>query len=164
MDVRVAPKNDRLSHYLIDLFVVAFGVVILETIGKRILSRDLFLFLGYVPIGFMGNGLLFYLGIMLYYTVSESIWGRTLGKKATGCWVVRKDGGTPRVRQILWRSFLRLIYLDWISYLFGKEVGMHDSVSNTLVVKELPEPPAEEGRTLKAERGMTFKEYVRSIG
>ncbi len=49
--------------------------------------------------------------------------------------VVHKNGGKASFLKILMRSFWRLIPFDSISYLFGTEVGMHDKLSATRLVK-----------------------------
>jgi len=62
---------------------------------------------------------------------------QTLGKMITKTTVVHKDGSSPSVLNILMRSFWRLIPFDSLSYLFGTEVGMHDKLSSTRLIKRI---------------------------
>jgi uncharacterized RDD family membrane protein YckC len=57
--------------------------------------------------------LVFVLVVVLgYYPVMESVWGRTLGKVASGTIVVDKDGRRPSIGQVLIRTALRLIEVN----------------------------------------------------
>lgn len=77
-------------------------------------------------------GLILYLG---YYTVLEFYFHRTLGKFLTKTKVVHKDGDEITFLTILKRTFSRLIPIDIFYYLFSKR-GLHDRLSNTLVIKK----------------------------
>lgn len=72
---------------------------------------------------------------VLYYIVFESIWNKTTGKFLTKTRVVNLTGGRPSFKQIVIRSFARLIPLDVISF-FWKNGRWHDRLSKTLVVNE----------------------------
>lgn len=76
-------------------------------------------------------GLPFYLG---YYLVMESTTNRTIGKLITGTKVVNEEGYKPTFKQILGRTFSRLIPFEAFTFL-GDPVGWHDSLPKTYVVK-----------------------------
>lgn len=73
---------------------------------------------------------------LAYYTFTEAVMQRTLGKLVTGTRVVTADGGRPTVGQIVGRSFARFIPFEAFSFLGGNgfPVGWHDSLSRTRVV------------------------------
>lgn len=69
-----------------------------------------------------------------YYTVLEGTAGRTLGKLITKTKVVMEDGSKPDLKSVAIRSVSRLIPFEAFSFL-GSNIGWHDSLSNTRVVK-----------------------------
>lgn len=71
---------------------------------------------------------------LVYYIVFESLWQRTPGKFITGTKVVLKDGTKAPLKNIVGRSFARLIPFNALSFLFGPPIGWHDTLSKTLVV------------------------------
>jgi uncharacterized RDD family membrane protein YckC len=70
--------------------------------------------------------------MFIYYGLSESLTGRTLGKLATGTRVVNNKGITPSVNEILLRTLCRFVPFDALSF-FG-DSGWHDDWSKTKVV------------------------------
>lgn len=162
-NMRIAGKNDRVVHWLVDAFFLGFILVITEELIELISPGTAWILNGIILLGFMGWGPHGLFLLFLYYVLAESIWGRTLGKMATGSYVLDKDGNKPKLRQIIGRSFLRLLLFDPYSYLFGKEVGMHDLVSNTLVVKKGGEKESSE-RSEDEPPFHSFGDYTRWIG
>jgi uncharacterized RDD family membrane protein YckC len=125
-------KLKRLVNFLIDsliigiLSIVVFYILsyvfiklnLLSSIGEReIISIDIFLLI----IAFM------------YYFISESMLGRTVGKYITGTKLVNAKGDIPSVLSIFLRTIIRLIPLDSITYLFDSVVW-HDKYSSTYLV------------------------------
>ena len=76
-------------------------------------------------------GLILYL---TYYSVLEFYFHRTLGKFLTRTQVVNADGGKITFLTIFKRTISRLIPIDIFYYLFSR-IGLHDRLSNTLVIK-----------------------------
>jgi uncharacterized RDD family membrane protein YckC len=73
--------------------------------------------------------------VLIYYTFSEFIFGKTIGKIMSGTQVISIDGSRPNFKQCLVRSLVRLIPYDTISIYFGKKgVCLHDYLSKTMVV------------------------------
>jgi uncharacterized RDD family membrane protein YckC len=56
-------------------------------------------------------GVGFVLGL-LYFPVSEGVWGRSLGKLVTSLKVVDKDGRTPAFWRVIVRTLMRLIEVN----------------------------------------------------
>lgn len=75
----------------------------------------------------------FFLVFILYYTIFEHFFGKTIGKFITKTKVVKKDGSKPAFLNTLGRNAARLIPFDALTYLFS-ERGLHDQASNTYVV------------------------------
>ncbi len=70
-----------------------------------------------------------------YYLLTEGIMQRSLGKMLTGTKVVRTDGGTPTIGQIIGRTAARCIPFDQLSIFFHDDNRCwHDSLSGTRVV------------------------------
>jgi uncharacterized RDD family membrane protein YckC len=64
------------------------------------------------------------------------LWSTATGKLIMGTRVVRDDGGTPRLAQILGRSLVRLIPFEPFSALNGKfPHPWHDRLSGTRVIR-----------------------------
>lgn len=69
-----------------------------------------------------------------YYVFFESLWGRTPGKWLTRTRVVTEDGYRPAFLQILWRSCIRFIPFDVLTFLSPHPAGWHDRWSRTRVI------------------------------
>lgn len=69
-----------------------------------------------------------------YYFLFEFTIGRTIAKFFTKTKVISLDKTKPGFLQILLRSFMRVILLDPLSYLFGVR-GLHDRISKTTLIK-----------------------------
>ena len=57
-------------------------------------------------------GLLLFLLPLAYFPVTETLWGRSLGKLATGLIVVDKTGARPAFWRVLIRTVLRLVEVN----------------------------------------------------
>lgn len=71
---------------------------------------------------------------IFYYSFSEGIFGRSLGKFITGTIVVDENGQKPSFGTIFKRTLCRLIPFDALSFLGSR--GWHDSISDTYVVNK----------------------------
>ncbi len=112
-------KGIRASNYLVDLMVIypVWFVFILFIGNAKYDMISLFFLMG------------------LYYCVFEYFFNQTLGKMVTNTKVVMKNGEKPTLLAIFMRSVLRLFPLDALSYLCGTELGIHDLLSSTKLVK-----------------------------
>tara|TARA_R110002012_G_scaffold321930_1_gene552440 strand:- start:23529 stop:23885 length:357 start_codon:yes stop_codon:yes gene_type:complete len=113
-------KGTRLTNYLIDLFIIFILSIIVIVIFQ---ANDA---ISYI----------FYAVMFAYYCIFEGMSGQTLGKLVTKTKVVGKNGEKPPLTKIFFRSFLRLIPFDALSYLFGSEQGIHDTYSRTQLTKK----------------------------
>lgn len=81
-------------------------------------------------------GVIANLALMIaYYTLSEGIFGKTLGKLATGTRVVGMDGLKIPMGKAFTRSLCRLIPFEAFSFLGSNARGWHDSITKTWVIK-----------------------------
>lgn len=76
------------------------------------------------------------LASLCYFVTSEYFFKKSIGKLVTKTRVVRKDGRAIKFTNILIRTLCRHIPFEPLSCFGSNVVGWHDSLSNTLVVKE----------------------------
>ena len=132
--VEVASQGKRFLNYLLDqviLYIVNSGIGFVLGFAMAASSgpdavED-------VPM------LIFYaigIGVSLcYFILFEAMFGRSIGKMATGTRVVNEDGSPPSFGQVVGRTFARFIPFEPFSFLGGnKPVGWHDSLSKTRVI------------------------------
>ena len=126
----------RALNFIVDISVISvltwFGLVLILkqieptlTIYGYLTENNLNLLLN----------LYFFGSLFIYYVLFEHFTGRTPGKFVTGTMVVNDEGTKASLKQIVIRTLIRLIPLDWISYFRSKPIGWHDSISDTLVVE-----------------------------
>ena len=110
-------KSTRLTNYLNDfiLIYILWYVLIVIINGSNYFS-------------------LFYLTTFVYYLVLEYVFQQTIGKMVTKTKVIYNQEGKPGIFRTILRSLFRLVPIDVISYLFGTEIGIHDSWSFTRIV------------------------------
>ncbi|MDO1449089.1 RDD family protein [Rhodocytophaga aerolata] len=82
--------------------------------------------------------LIYYIGYLTYFITFEHYFGKTLGKMVTNTRVVLMDGSQPKLIKLIMRSFARLIPLDFLSYLSKDPRGWHDTISDTMVIDDIP--------------------------
>ena len=127
--MEAAENHQRFKNYLIDSFICAILTTILFAAFVVIFvseDKDAVFFNNYVYV---------YLLIRtIYYIVFEYYFFRTIGKTITKTKVRTVDGDIPTFKNILARSFSRLIPFNAFSCFSG--AGWHDSISKTMVIKE----------------------------
>lgn len=125
--LNLAPNKDRMGNTLIDTLLFYF------------------LYLGLISLSFSELGIdaendplydlaLLLLSHIIIYAVTEILFQKTVGKFITRTYVVNLKGEKPSVKNILIRTFCRLIPCEAISFLF-MENGIHDKFSKTRVVR-----------------------------
>jgi uncharacterized RDD family membrane protein YckC len=70
-----------------------------------------------------------------YYFLSETLFGKTLGKLLTGTKVVNSEGSRLTLSQLAVRNLIRLIPFEAFSFLGAEPEGWHDTLSRSYVVK-----------------------------
>jgi uncharacterized RDD family membrane protein YckC len=134
----LASQGQRLGNYIIDLifqYALIFALSIIAGIILGILGIDGFSewadSIDRIEEYFFGAIIM-----VLYYSITESLFSRTIGKLITKTIVVDINGEKPASGIIIKRSFCRLIPFNHFSFLGGNTRGWHDSISNTYVVNE----------------------------
>ena len=122
----LAPKWKRFINFLFDFYLIYFIVsffleYIIETIGDlSILLSIIFVFLPYII-------------VLSIYFFSEYTTGKTIGKLLTGTKVISLVNEPFTIKQIIGRTFSRIVPFEQFSLLFG-DTGWHDDWSDTAVV------------------------------
>lgn len=125
-------QHTRAINFLIDRIIgmpvfavcIAFGIHVI--LGQdSILLHELSLLASFVC-------------FIIYYILCESAFGgKTLGKMFTGTTVLRMDGNIPSFGQIVKRSLIRFVPLNFLSMSFTEDkICWHEKWSNTLTVED----------------------------
>jgi len=125
----LASRGRRLANFVLDMVgyvVMAMMIEFINAVVNLTFNVDV--------IGFLGP--LFGLALsLLYYIVSEALFGRTLGKLVTGTRVVAESGGRAKLWQVVLRTLYRFVPFDALSFLSKRRPGWHDRWSKTRVVR-----------------------------
>jgi uncharacterized RDD family membrane protein YckC len=132
----IASHGQRIANYLLDqlfqvilLFCILVGLVFIaaltQTDGIMHWIRNM---------GFFHQYLLGIVIAIIYYGISETLMGRTIGKFISGTIIVMEDGSLPDSDVILKRTFCRLIPFEWITFFGTPCRGWHDSIPGVYVV------------------------------
>jgi uncharacterized RDD family membrane protein YckC len=136
-DEILASHGQRFANYIIDFvaqlilffFLLLISLVISSFLGfKR--------FYDFQNLNTIQEYLLGAFIIIIYYLPFELFSSRSLGKYITKTIVVDENGLKPSPRQIIKRSFCRVIPFEAFSFLGSPCKGWHDSLSDTYVVKK----------------------------
>jgi MFS family permease len=125
-----AANHQSYNYFLVALFIIACGLTILETAANPYASKlgdpatatqrlnlvqsfnGLAVALAPAEATASGAGLLLFILPLAYFPVTETIWGRSLGKFVTGLIVVDKTGARPAFWRVLIRTLLRLVEVN----------------------------------------------------
>lgn len=114
-------QTSRLLNFLIDSFVFLILVIVLTLILKSFISRtNLYWFF-----------IVFY---YFYYLILEGVFSQTVGKLVTKTKVVDLNGEKASFFKIFFRTLLRILPFDSISFVFSSH-GFHDKFSKTKLIK-----------------------------
>lgn len=135
-DKLLASSGTRFLNYILDIVAIIALIFVFSFISALIaafLGLNEFLY-------WLGNlsdiegQLIFLIISVFYYSLTESVFGRSLGKFITGTVVVDENGEKPSFGIIFKRTLCRLIPFDGFSFLGSR--GWHDSISDTYVVNK----------------------------
>ncbi|WP_269234551.1 RDD family protein [Flavobacterium flavigenum] len=135
-DKLLASSGSRFLNYILDIVVIIaliFALSFIFAVLASLLDLNEFLL-------WMGNlsdwegQLIFVVISIFYYSLTEGLFGRSLGKLITGTVVVDENGVKPSFGVILKRTLCRFIPFDVFSFLGSR--GWHDSISETYVVNK----------------------------
>lgn len=120
----LAYSMDRMKHFAVDMIVIVllyFTITILLIDYRASLKNNYLLLLALVQFS--------------YYTVLESLTGRTLGHLLNKSEVVQTDGSKPRIYQVLIRSIVRFVPFEFVPIFTPYNQCLHDMISKTWVVR-----------------------------
>lgn len=129
VDSNLVGSGIRFLNFVIDFFVwliLAFIISFIIDLFVQPNGLGLITLIGYILI--LGT-------FIAYYAIMEIKFQKTVGKFVTKTKVVKINGEKPENRDIISRTFCRLIPFDRLSFLFMKN-GIHDMLSKTKVVKD----------------------------
>lgn len=137
--VTLAARKYRFYNLLIDSIVIyllnIFFYIIM--IFVNIIFQDLFNFeIRYFennPFWILFNFIPFYL---LYYSVTEALWGKTIGKVITKTKVINVDGSDIGLGKAILRTLCRFIPFDHLSFFDEQRTGWHDRFTKTIVIDD----------------------------
>ena len=112
----------RVLNFLIDTIIITILSIAIMKYWK--------FYVFYYHIPHYNFWFFFFFTLFVYYSLLESIWGRTPGKWFSFTKVVDPNGNKPSVINILWRSALRLIPFD-IFFIPFTGMPLHDYLSKT---------------------------------
>lgn len=134
----LASKGQRFLNYIIDVIIVyaiifglSFGVAIIAVAAGATGLLDKLKNLNGVE-----EYLVYFLIMIPYFVIMESVFSKSIGKFVTKTIVVLEDGSKPESGIILKRTLCRIIPFDGLSFLGSSSRGWHDSISDTYVVKK----------------------------
>ena len=137
-DTLLASSGSRFLNYILDVtfFIILFLFVVV-ILGLIIGLFELTSFgLWLDNMGDLGWNVIGVAILMFYYSTTEALFGRSLGKFITGTVVVDENGEKPDFGTIFKRNLCRLIPFDAFSFLGGSGRGWHDTISDTYVVNK----------------------------
>lgn len=121
-----AERNQRVAHFVVDTVLITFFIapplaeLVMVSTEYSIYSR---------PITVLA-------ALLLYYGFYETLLQASPAKMLTATQVTDANGSPANLSTILKRSLLRFIPLEGLSFLKNSGSGIHDTWSDTYVVKE----------------------------
>ncbi|KRB54305.1 RDD family protein [Flavobacterium sp. Root186] len=132
----LASNGSRFINYILDIVIILvlifFISLMIAFLANFMGWNDLLYWLG--NLSDLEGQLVFVVISIFYYSLSEGLFGRSIGKFVTGTVVVDENGEKPSFGTIFKRTLCRLIPFDGFSFLGSR--GWHDSISDTYVVNK----------------------------
>jgi uncharacterized RDD family membrane protein YckC len=125
-----ASKGARFLNLIIDYIMQVVVIIVFTAIALAVGGDKAMGTLDDIP-----DLLLGIVAMFSYYIVMEAAFGRTVGKLVTGTKVVNKEGQKASFKQILGRTFARIIPFEAFTFLGSQGRGLHDEMPKTYVVK-----------------------------
>ena len=134
----LASKQVRFLNFILDLFFLyLFSSIVYAVAGLVEFQGDFEYYSDWIDSFDMSQRFLFRMILwFFYYGLTEQFLNRSLAKFFTKTIVVLEDGSKPRFIDILARTTTRLFPLEPLTFLKGRELGLHDDYSKTFVVRK----------------------------
>lgn len=137
-DDLLASRGQRFLNYIIDtiiIYILIFGVSFITAIIATYIGATGFLD-WLQNLNGLEEYLIYFLIMIPYFTLMETIFSKSIGKFITKTMVVLEDGSKPESGTILRRTVCRIIPFDGLSFLGTPSRGWHDSITDTYVVRK----------------------------
>jgi uncharacterized RDD family membrane protein YckC len=133
-----ATSWQRLAHYIIDMIVIyAIALFFIIVVSHLTVAFDFYGFGEWIEnMSDLEAQLVFFIFLLTYFIVIETLTSRSLAKYITGTIVVLEDGSKPDFGTITKRTLCRVIPFDALSFFSTNARGWHDSISDTFVVNK----------------------------
>jgi uncharacterized RDD family membrane protein YckC len=132
MGLNLASINQRVLNTILDIvfYVILMFIFLVFLVLLSLLDFN-------IDLDFYFNTIFHLIAYFLYFLIQESIFQRTFAKFCTGTKTVNIHGNRANFQQLLIRTIVRFIPLDWLSFFGNKHqcTGWHDRFSDTLVIK-----------------------------
>ncbi|MGF7231925.1 RDD family protein [Arachidicoccus sp.] len=125
--MKTVGTGTRVLNFLIDTFLI----FIIALVFSNWYSFQV-MYWGYKPLPPYS---FFFITLVVYYFLFESIWRRTPGKWLSISKVVKSNGQKPSIGQIFLRSLIRVIVIDFLFIPFLDGKTLHDYLSGTIVIE-----------------------------
>ena len=132
----------ELPNYIFASKSIRFLNFIIDVVAIRVIRAFIYFLLAFLSsntdfnsFSKVQNFLIFTFLMFVYYFIFEICTSRTLGKYFTNTIVVKEDGSKPNIGDIALRSLVRLIPIEYLTFLRGRKLGWHDDFSKTYVVR-----------------------------
>jgi uncharacterized RDD family membrane protein YckC len=134
----LASKQVRFFNFILDLFFIYLFSLIVHNLAGFIEFQGKFKYYSDWIDSFDASQRFIFRMILwfFYYGFTELFLNRSLAKFFTKTIVVLEDGSKPRFSDILARTITRLFPLEPLTFLKGRELGLHDENSKTFVVRK----------------------------
>ena len=129
IDSKKVGSSIRLVHLFIDTIAINLLILVISFFFVPFFNTTDQFFMS------VSSYLIIAIGFFSYYIFMETMFQKTFGKFITKTKVVTKDGKTPKLGDIVIRTFCRFVPFDHISFLFTAN-GFHDRLSDTTLVKD----------------------------
>jgi uncharacterized RDD family membrane protein YckC len=133
----LATRGQRFLNFRIDLvflYIIILSIATTITLVAEIAKK--FIVSAWVETMSIGEIVFYSLVIMVvYYSLTEIYFFRTMAQLITKTVVVNKDSSKPDIRTFLIRTLCRFIPLEPFSFLGAFPRCWHDTLSETYVVK-----------------------------
>lgn len=126
----IAVNYKRLINFLIDTIVILLFFILIILLFYKILN------IAKLEIELEIHNWHFFVIYNLYYVFFEKITGKTLGKIITKTKVVTMNSEHITWKSVIIRSLARILLFEVFLYLKKYPIGLHDKISNTIVIND----------------------------
>ena len=136
-DYQLARRDQRAAGLIIDLLVSYPLMLVLIALPELLGIMAMLEF--NIRLDGISRLVAWLIFLFAYYLVCEGVWQRTIGKLITGTIVLDESGNRPAPAQMIMRTLIRYVPLEFISYLDSQRpAGWHDRWSDTRVAIHTP--------------------------